>query len=434
MNKITLLSQASCLLLGRAGIATFAFMSVSAISLAAQADEYNGPRITFDQIYAEPDNQELNLNYARQQAADGDYIAAAGTLERLLFAQPDWDSARLYYALVLHKLDDVMGAEQQLKLLDDRPLSDTQREQVALYRGELGSTRSASGGDSNFSGRLVAGVRWDDNAGNALADSTLAVANRGDVAGFLQGSFRFSSPMGDNGMKFRAGINGQTLRHETFSNSDYDTIGGNIGIGGNADNLSWAVDAQALKVFISGSDYLTQIGPKLSVTANLSPDTKLTLSGAYYDQDYKDLSFTFGETGRSGDKYTILASIKRKLSEKTVIGASIGYDNKNAATTVFAYDGFRFGANFRTKMENGVYVKGRVQYRMLSYDTVAPAVARDDDHISGRLSLGAALTDLGINAENMAVEAGVNYTNRGSSVVGFDYENIGAVFKLIFDF
>ncbi len=435
MNKTNLLSQASCLFIGRAGITTLAFISMGAISLATQAAEYNGPRITFDQVYAQPDNQELNLNYARQQAADGDYIAAAGTLERLLFAQPDWDSARLYYALVLHKLDDVQGAEQQLKLLDDRPLTAPQREQVALYRGELGKTRTANNsGEGNFSGRIVVGARWDDNAGNALVDSTLAVTNQGDIAGFLQGTFKFSAPMGANGLKFRAGVNGQTLRHDTFSNADFDTVGGNVGIGGNANNLSWSLDAQALKVFISGSDYLTQIGPKLSVSTNLSADTKVTLSGAYYDQDYKDLPFTFAETTRSGDKYTILASIKRKLSGQTTVGASIGYDNKKAANPLFAYDGIRFGANFRSKFDSGVYVKGRAQYRMLSYDTIAPAVQRDDDHISGKISVGAALSDLGINVDNMAVEGGVNYINRGSNIAGLDYENFGAEFKFIFDF
>ena len=421
-------------MLRRASIMAFAAISMGTLTVVAQAEDYSGPRISFEQIYAQPDNQELNLNYARQQAADGDYIASAGTLERLLFAQPDWDSARLYYALVLYRLDDVQGAEQQLRLLDSRPLSTEQRQQIALYRGELGQAKTSSVSDGVFSGRIVAGLRWDDNAGNALADSVLAAANRDDIAGFLQASFKYSGPLGDNGMKFRAGVNGQTLRHDTFSNADFDTVGGNMGIGGNADNLSWALDAQALKVFISGSDYLTQIGPKLSVSAKLSTDTKITLSGAYYDQNYKDLGFTLGETARSGDKYAIRASVKRKLSNQTTIGALIGYDNKNAANANFSYDGIRFGANIKTKFDSGVYVKGRAQYRILNYDTIAPALQREDDHISGKLSVGAALRDIGVSVDKIAVEAGINYVNRNSNIAGLDYENLGAEFKLIFDF
>ena len=90
MNKANLLLQTNSKFLGKMGVTALSALSFFAMPLIAHADGYNGPRITFEQIYAQPDNQELNLNYARQQAAEGDYISAAGTLERLLFAQPDW--------------------------------------------------------------------------------------------------------------------------------------------------------------------------------------------------------------------------------------------------------------------------------------------------------------------------------------------------------
>ena len=247
------------------------------------------------------------------------------------------DSARLYYALVLFRLDDQFGANQQLKLLDARPLSAAQRRQVALYRGEFAGGQSASNdGDASFSGRAVIGVRWDDNAGNALADNLLTVTNQGDLSAFAQGSLNFSAPLdNDLGVRFRGGLSGQSLRHDTFSSSDYDTIAGYAGISGKASNMKWALDGQLLKVFISGSDYLTQIGPRLSVSTEIAPNTKLTISGAYYDQDYDDLSFTLGEVARSGDKYSVSASVSRKINDQTVIGASVGYDNKNSRKRQF---------------------------------------------------------------------------------------------------
>ena len=422
------------LLLGKSHISALCIATCFAAPLLANAQGYDGPRITFEQIYAQPDNQELNLNYARQQAAEGDYISAAGTLERLLFAEPDWDSARLFYALVLFKLDDQFGAQRQLKLLDARPLSAAQKKQVSIYRGEYGETTSSgNNSEASFSGRAVIGVRWDDNAGNALADNLLTVTNQDDFSAFAQGSINFSAPINEAGMRFRAGLNGQTLRHDQFSASDYDTIAGHAGISGKTGNMKWALDGQMLKVFISGSDYLTQIGPRLSVSTKIAPNTRISLSGSYYDQDYRDLAFTVGEIARSGDKYTILASIRQKLSDRSYIGAAIGYDHKAAANPGFAYDGWKASVNFGNKFANGVYIKGRAKYRMLSYNPFAiGAIERDDDHISGRLSLGTGLSAMGL--DNTSIEAGVSYVDRSSNIAGLDYKNVGVELKLIFDF
>ncbi len=95
---------------------------------------YNGPTITFEQVFADPANQDLNLNYARQQAAAGDYLSAASTLERLLYTQPNWDSARLFYALVLYRLDDPQAAIRELNILETRPLSHEQQQLFSTYK------------------------------------------------------------------------------------------------------------------------------------------------------------------------------------------------------------------------------------------------------------------------------------------------------------
>ena len=109
---------------------------------------------------------------------------------------------------------------------------------------------------------------------------------------------------------------------------------------------------------------------------------------------------------------------------------------KTAANASFAYDGFKVGANFRSKFASGVYVKGRARYRMLNYDPfIAGGFERKDDHISGRLSVGTALSNLSASAsENVSIEIGGTYVDRGSNIVGLDYENVGAELKLILDF
>ena len=111
-----------------------AFAVSTSTASAANISEYNGPVITFEQIYANPDDQDLNLNYARQQAALGDYLTAAASLERMLYTQPNWDSARLFYALCLYHLDDLEATRRELNILKTRPLSADQRKLFKSYK------------------------------------------------------------------------------------------------------------------------------------------------------------------------------------------------------------------------------------------------------------------------------------------------------------
>lgn len=129
MKHINLDSVRIRRLLQAGGISLFA-----AFAMNVGATEYTGPNITFSQVYANPDDQTLNLNYARQQAARGDYLTAATSLERMLYSQPNWDSARLFYALCLYHLDDLQAATRELDILEVRPLSANQRSLLNSYR------------------------------------------------------------------------------------------------------------------------------------------------------------------------------------------------------------------------------------------------------------------------------------------------------------
>lgn len=413
---------------------------------AQDAPRYNGPPITFEQVYANPDDQELNLNYARQQAAAGDYLSAASSLERMLYASPNWDSARLFYALVLFRLDDRQAAIRELDLLEDRPLSVDQKAQIAAYRRDFKKSKTGTA-SSGFKGRFSIGGRYDDNAGNALSDTLVTAANQSDTSVVAQGSVQYSGPIGESGLKFRAGVNGQLRRHETFSTADYDSFGGNVGLLGDlSDGMSWYAEAQASQVNISGQKYLTQIGGRLALRKALSEQTGVWIRGAWFNQDYSNLSFTTIEPTRSGDKITVSAGIIQRFNQDSFAGGSIGYEDKKATNAAFAYDGLRISGRFYNGFENGVYLNGRATYRMLKYDGTSfnnpGPTRREDDHINGYIGLGASLDTIGTvmgmgaqpDLENLNLEIGANYTNRSSNNPALEYKNFGGEVKLIWDF
>lgn len=93
--------------------------------------------ISAQDVYENPDDHELNLEYAKQEIRRGEMLNAASALERMLYANPNWHSSRLLYAAVLYRLDDSKAALRELSLLKGRELNDHQKEIYQRYLTEF---------------------------------------------------------------------------------------------------------------------------------------------------------------------------------------------------------------------------------------------------------------------------------------------------------
>jgi len=377
--------------------------------------------ITFSQILADPSNVELNLSYALQQEARGDLLSAVSAVERILLEHPENDDSRLYYADLLLKLDDRQGALREINILEGRELNAEQMGRLENYGGT-----ARTGGSSDISARLAIGVRYDDNAGETLSDTNIVLPNSDDFAALVQGAVNFVTPVNDQ-MSFRAGVNGQTLRHETFSRVDYDTYGAYVGLVGRTDTISWKLDGIWSNVVVDNDRYLSQIGPKLTVMKDVSDTVQLGVKGSYFDQDFNNTSFLFGEDQRSGDYYTGSVGATIQVSPSTRLAAWLGYENKDAQILGFAYDGYRISGDIQTRFDNDMYLKGSAYYRDLTYDNNV----REDNRFYVRAALGAPLNT---SVEGLKIEGAVSYLDRNSTDIGLDFNNIGAEARLIWDF
>lgn len=407
----------------------------AAFALPAQA------QISFDEVFASPENAQLNLDYAKQEAAAGNLLQAASTLERLLYAEPNWDSARLFYTYVLIQLDDRQGAAREAQLLDARPLSVSQRSELAKYNAALnGAAPSASTDESGVSGRVSLGVRYDDNGANALTDIVNPSSDEDDL------SFVASVAL-DGQHSLTQGLNligGVSARYRTPSekrSKSYSDFGLNAGLGGEAGDIDWTARFGARTVHLDGQEFLTEIGPRASLGFKLSDATRLNLGGAAVYQGYESLSGLPNERFRSGQKYSLSAGVTHKASAKTRYGANIGYDLKNAKTTIFAYDAWRLGANVFHTLDEGRYLRGDLSYRTVDYDGIngfaTPPVARDDDQVFARAAYGVRLNSILPSfdiPDRVFVEGALDLVDRNSNINAFDYDNIGAQLSLNWEF
>ena len=113
----------------RSGIALALAATFAVVSPAKPAFA----EITYEQILAAPDDVQLNLDYARQEVASGRLQQAAAALERLLLNRPNWDAVRLFYGIVLYRLNDLEGTKRELRLLEGRDLR-VRLETVSMIR------------------------------------------------------------------------------------------------------------------------------------------------------------------------------------------------------------------------------------------------------------------------------------------------------------
>jgi hypothetical protein len=126
----------------------------------------------FQQMFQNPSNLEISFKFAEQAAARGDYEAAIGALERMLFFNPNLPRVKLELGVLYFKLgswDLARGYFQDAIKGGDVP--NDIRAQVNAYLAEIARRQAPY----EFSALLHAGARWQSNA-NVGPDSTLVRA------------------------------------------------------------------------------------------------------------------------------------------------------------------------------------------------------------------------------------------------------------------
>lgn len=127
---------------------------------AAAAKAYDATsRALFEQILSDPDNPDLNFQYARNRIARGDLRSAAATLERMLLIDPTLARVRLLYAVVLFRLDNLDEAERAFRKVLEVKVPPSLRNEVDDYLQRIQLQRKRT----RFSATLSVGYQFDTN-------------------------------------------------------------------------------------------------------------------------------------------------------------------------------------------------------------------------------------------------------------------------------
>ncbi len=412
-------------------------------------DFADSPPVASDPDYGNvlkaPDDVEFTLAYAQKRASAGDLIGAAAALERLLLAKPNWHAARLFYAAVLVRLDDLQAAKRELALLKDVQLTPDQSADRGKYE-RLANRQTAT---TRFSGQAAIGFAYDSNAVAALANAVdLGAGTPIDDDGLAfvaSGNVSAATQLGSSAELF-ANVGGITKNDISGPDQRYLRADAAVGVGFAAGGIGVRTSAIVRDVSIFGDHYEFDYGGRLELSYRFDTRTSLNASVEVVDQDYDDPSFAIdllGGNGRDGTRVDGSIGLTTRLTARQTLGFSIGYEDKDAAYRPYAYHGFHASFAYSALLGRGSYLSlaGSVRdYRYRAADLLITPVRRHDTRTFARFALGApfsAFTADGATAdfrERLILEGALSYTRRDARQPYLDYDSVGAETRLIYRF
>ena len=402
----------------------------------------------FPAVLAAPDDEGLNLAYAREQARLGNLAVASSALERILITEPNRHSVRLFHAVVLYRLGDLQGARDQLVRLAPVQLTPLQRAEADSYARRIEQGMATQ----SFSGSLSAGVAYEDDAAGAYFtafDLIGAPAAEEGVSSEVSLILEGRADIGTSQVWEVYGT-GLLYDHSALSGAsiDFQRAGVEVGLARTTRLSNSRLGAVVRHIRLIGEPQLTEVGVRGDTLWRVTNATTLTLRTEAVSQDYDEpgidaLSGLLGGD-RDGERYSVGVGVSHRITSRTTVEANLDYETKTAGYGPFGYAGPRLGISLDQRFDKGVYLYTAASARRIEYDE-ADAVflggaIRDDVRTHARLALGAPLSAFAARGatgdvrENITVEAAVNYSRRESSPPLADFDGWGADLRLIWRF
>ncbi|HEX2256337.1 MAG TPA: tetratricopeptide repeat protein [Afifellaceae bacterium] len=406
--------------------------------------------ITYEQVLASPDDLSLSYAFARQAAEAGRLEQAAGALERILLIEPDFDAARLFYAIVLYRLDDMEGAARELRLLQSRALTPEQQSEVDRYL-ELSEKR---GRDTRITASTSVGFGYDGNptlnsrsdAGfSAGFDVPLERSKEESASGIAAGDLRIEQELGTGRGDFLF-LETRGWLKEYFEAESADYAIARLEAGGTfyAGDLALTPRGIVSASLLDGDRYVTEAGGGLRLRHAVTSRFALLADILALQQDFAALEDSLTgavglpRDGRAGLKVRAAGGFSARLSQRDTLTLQAAYVAKDAEHAAFSYDGLELNLNYLTLLGRGQYIMADAWYWGYDFDApdprYSPTLAHEDDRYRVRLSYGVPLDtlirafadrpDLPAGLREINLQLSADYYRQDSAIPNLDFHNV----------
>jgi hypothetical protein len=388
--------------------------SETAARAAAEQGEDLGPPISYEQILGAPDDVPLNLRYVEQQLRAGNMRGALAALERVLALQPENARARLLYALVLFRLDNLVEAERELLAVRPLPMPDQLRAEIDRYLAQIEQRRRTT----RFSASLSLGGHYDTNRDaapssgriRAVGINTDTSKGEDDFAVLGIGTFEVRH---DLGLQAKHDLFARTtlLWDEQIQLPQQDLQALFLEAGGTwrHPELTLIPRLTYSNLRLNREHYLQAYGAKLRAEHRIDALAQAFGEAHWQYQDFDGVRATGKKSGAgvatapaanlmTGGRFDLDTGLIFNLAPEHQLTVSIGLISKSAKENFNAYDGGRVQASHIWLLGGGQFLIGALSLEALRYDKADPIVdseiVRRDATFRGRLTYGTPLSNV----------------------------------------
>lgn len=378
-----------------------------AIQDAAEESEALAPlrtkdEVTYQQVLADPDNLDLNFRYAKSQVARGELTGASATLERILMINPDLSAIRLFYALVLFRLDNLDDAERELgTVLEAKDLPDGERSRVqqtlrAIRRKRVRTAWTVTttigwGADSNRNAAPSAKERM-------VFDIVLPVSGtsrpRRDTHALYVQNLSVAHTLGAQaGHQLIGSIDYFLGEQTTVDDLDIASFGVEGGGVIKLPRFTVTPTAHVGNLELSRESYLRSHGTNLRVDVPLGDRASAALEHRWTREDFLGISENLAAPERTGDRHNVLLAWKYLWRPTVQLGLEAGYENKDirGSADYNGYEGGSLTASHTWLLGRGQFLLSSLTYTRNVYDEPDTAVSlrtRRENQLRARVAYG----------------------------------------------
>jgi tetratricopeptide (TPR) repeat protein len=393
--------------------------------------------VLFQQMYQRPSDLDISFKFAHEAVQRGDYEAAIGALERMLFFNPDLPRVKLELGILYFKLGSFEIARGYLQdAINGANAPEEIRGQVRAYLTEIDRRLS----QHEYSVFMHAGIRHQTNANvgpngllvRALGQDAILDAKFGkrpDYNTFQNVAANYAYKMNLRGDAIELTVLGINSRQNQLSQYNFGMfevmLGQRVGIGQNASFKYYGIGDQ---VWLGDANYFNALGGGLSARTGLG---EWGLAEAFVETRHRRFfdSVNYPTASEQSSDLTtagLLTDLKFGPIHWTT---RFAYDSNKAVVDYNSYKRFSIDVAFPYEFALQLFgaphqfvVAPTVGYSFANYEAanfiVDPNVIRRDNEWRYGGIIDSQLVD------NIGVRAQVNYFKINSTLPNYTTDNL----------
>jgi len=419
----------------------------------AQSDQRAAYYAAFQETLQKPNDPAVVLRYAQLAIQVGDYEGAISAFERFLIVDSDQPRVKIELAILYYRLGSLEAARAYF---EDARNSAKATPDVKSRAAEYIADIDRRSGTSRFSGDLLAGLRYSDNANlatNAGVVSSFGINTVQNPVGTAQPDFaaiaaaqirhRYDFGHQDNGT-LETDFNAYTARQFQVIQANVTLLGLTTGPRFEPFDESWR--GFSLKPFFTGNylaveDYTTYwlFGAGMEAVAPIDDKLRTTIRLLGDRREYVDNPVSPTNNISTGNDITATAELRAELMHDLVFVLGGNLTRYVAEVPSQAYTAEGFASSLTYRFDDPVGINGRKWYATASagvewwgYDqpdpTVDPFTTRAQTDLNLGLVLGVPLDD------RFTVVGQASYTQRSANISNYSYNAFSTLIGLGFHF